>query len=382
MAGGNFQELRERFREVAHTTVLGELADIERYQWPTRSMRALADAGLAGLALPQRHGGLEAGLTGLAIAGEELGRVSPSASLCFCMHVVGSAVLAAKATDEQAERYLRPIAEGRHITTLALSEPQTGVHFYEPATRLNRDGDHYRVTGRKTFVTNGSHADSYVISTLSDGGGAPGLFNCLVLDHGAPGTTWIGDWRGLGMRGNSSIALDLQDAWVPAGNLLGEPGDQTWDIFLVVAPYFLTAMAATYVGLAESALQIAVDHVQGRRYAHSGQSLAEVPAIQMKIVKMWGQVQQARLMLFQAAERGDLGAEDALPFILYAKALAGDVAVAVTNEAMTCAGGEGYREDGPLWGLLRDARAAHVMSPSTDLLNTWTARAVLGLPIL
>ena len=383
MSAGLFVELREHFAELARSVVFDELADVEAYRWPERSMRALAEAGLMGLAVPRRHGGLEAGLTGLAIAGEELGRVSPSISLCYCMHVVGSAVIAAKATDDQARRYLTPIVEGRHVTTLALSEPQTGIHFYEPVTRLTREGDYFRVDGAKTFVTNGGHADSYVISTLAAAApGGAGLFDCLVLDHGAEGSRWEGEWRGLGMRGNSSIQLALDGARVPVANMLGEPGDQTWYVFQVVAPYFLTAMAATYVGLAESALRIATDHLRQRRHAHTGQALAQVPALQLKLAAMWGQVQQARLLLFQAAERGDLGAPDALPYILYAKAIAGEAAVDVTNEAMTCLGGHGYREDGPLWGLLRDARAAHVMSPTTDLLKTWTARSLLDLDVL
>lgn len=383
MSPGLYTDLRARFAEVAQTVVLDELADVEAYHWPARSMRALAEAGLFGLAVPKRYGGLEAGLTGLAIAGEELGRVSPSIALCYCMHVVGSAVIAAKATDDQAARYLRPIAEGRHTTTLALSEPETGIHFYEPVTRLVREGETYRAHGTKTFVTNGGHADSYVISTLAEQATAgSGLFNCLVLDHGAPGAHWDGQWRGLGMRGNSSIQLKLDGARVPVANLLGEEGDQTWYVFQVVAPYFLTAMAATYTGLAESACDIALDHLKQRRQAHTGLTLAHVPALQTKVTQMWSQAQAARLMLFQAAERGDLGAPDALPYILNAKAVAGDAAVGVASEAMTCLGGHGYREDGPLWGLLRDAHAAHVMSPSTDLLKTWTARALLGLPIL
>ena len=187
--------------------VLDEVPAVEAYQWPARSMRALAEAGLYGLAVPERYGGLDMGLTGLVIAGEELGRVCASASLCFCMHVVGSAVIAAKATDDQAERYLLPIARNEHLTTLALSEHGTGIHFYESAIPLVRDGDSFLVTGGKTFVTNGGHADSYVISTLTEEGpAASGMFNCLVIDRDAPGVRWAGEWRGLGMRGNSSCA--------------------------------------------------------------------------------------------------------------------------------------------------------------------------------
>lgn len=379
----DYSDLRRRFAEVARTVVLEEVPAIEEYQWPGRSMRALAEAGLYGLAVPERFGGLGAGLTGLVIAGEELGRISPSASLCFCMHVVGSAVIAAKPTDAQAERYLLPIARGEHLTTLALSEPGTGAHFYEPTARLTREGDAYRVDGVKSFITNGGHADSYVVSTLSaEGATAAGMFSCLVVDAGMPGLAWQDTWRGLGMRGNSSISAVLDGARVPAANLLGEEGDQTWYVFHVIAPYFLMAMAATYLGAAQSALDLAMDHVKERVHVQKGQSLAEIPAIQTRIAEMWTAVQQLRLHLYHAAERGDLGDPGALPFILSAKASAAEVAVQVCNEALTCVGGIGYRENSTLWTFLRDARASHVMAPTTDLLKSWTARALLGLPVL
>jgi alkylation response protein AidB-like acyl-CoA dehydrogenase len=383
MTNAGFPELRGRFAEVARTTVLDDVPAVESYQWPARSMRALAEAGLFGLAVPERFGGLGMGMTGLAIAGEELGRISGSVSLCFCMHVVGSAVIAAKVTDDQAERYLIPIARGQHLTTLALSEPETGVHFYEPISRLERDGDDFRVTAHKSFVTNGGHADSYVISTMSEHGqDRPGVFNCLIVDAGTPGLAWQGTWQGLGMRGNSSISMCLEGARVPVRNLLGQAGDQTWYIFHVVAPYFLIAMAATYVGIAQSAVDFAIAHVRDRVHARTGRSLAEVPAIQDRIARMWTAVQQARLLLIHAAERGDLDAPDALTLVCAAKMSAAETAIQVTNEAMTCVGGIGYRENSMLWTLLRDARAADVMSPTTDVLRSWTARSLLDLPIL
>ncbi|MEK8089535.1 acyl-CoA dehydrogenase family protein [Thermithiobacillus plumbiphilus] len=375
--------LRQRFAEIARSVVLAEVAAIEDYHWPQKSLQALADSGLLPLAIPKRFGGLGAGMTGMVIAGEELGRISPSASLCYCMHVVGSAVIAAKPSELQVEKYLLPIVQGRHLTTLALSEPGSGGHFYEPGSRLERAGDHYLVHGAKNFVTNGGQADSYVISTLSEQGeAAPGVFNCLMLDRDTSGMEWEGSWRGLGMRGNSSINLHLDGARVPLGNLLGEAGDQNWYVFEVVAPYFLIAMAATYLGLAQGALDLAMDHLKQRRYAHSGQSLAEDSIIQHRLGELWIAVQQARLLIFHAAERGDLGNPDALPFILSAKVAAAEVAVRTTNEALTFTGGSGYRDNSLLWARLRDARAADVMAPLTDVLKTWTGRALLGQPLL
>lgn len=379
----DYAELRERFGEIARNVVLDEVSAIESYQWPARTMRALAEAGLYGLTVSERYGGLGMGMTGVVIAGEELGRVSASASLCYCMHTVGAAVLSAKPTAEQAERYVVPIAENRHFTTLALSEPGTGAHFYEPATRLTRSEAGFIVDGAKTFVTNGGHCDSYVISTMSaQGPAAPGLFNCLVVDADTPGLRWVGEWQGLGMRGNSSIRMELENARVRAGQLLGEEGDQTWYVFNVVAPYFLMAMAATYLGVAESALELARAHVRERSYVHTNARLADVPAVQTRLAGMWLEVNKARALIYQAAERGDMGTPDALPSILAAKIAAAEAAVAVTNEAMTCVGGTGYRENSLLWTLLRDARAAHVMSPTSDLLTSWLGRELLGLPLL
>ncbi len=232
-------------------------------------------------------------------------------------------------------------------------------------------------------MTNGGHADSYVVSTLASTAGADaGEFSCLVVDRDLPGVTWLDTWRGLGMRGNSSRAVRLDDVRVPVANLLGSEGDQVWYAFEVVAPYFLTAMAGTYLGVAEAALAIAVQHLRSRRYAHSGESLADAPLLQHRLAEMWTAVQKTRGLVYNACRMGDLGDPQALPYVLSCKADAGDTAVRVTNAAMTLCGGTAYRENSTLARLLRDARASHVMAPTTDLLKQWTGRALLGMPLL
>jgi isovaleryl-CoA dehydrogenase len=127
----------------------------------------------------------------------------------------------------------RAIAEGRHITTLALSEPGTGANFFLPRTRFLADGDHFRLNGRKSFVTNGGHADSYVVSAVHPGAEFdPGTFTCLVMDANAPGLNWCELWQGIGMRGNSSRGVQLDQVRVPAANLLGVEGDQIWYVLV------------------------------------------------------------------------------------------------------------------------------------------------------
>jgi len=305
-------------------------------------------------------------------------------SILDSMHLVGAAVIGSKATTGQKESYLVPIAQGKHLTSLALSEPGSGAHFYFPETALLRDeGAGYLVKGQKSFVTNGGRADSYVVSTrASDPLAPPDQFSCVMVREGAEGMKWGPSWRGVGMRGNSSCTLDLDGTPVALHDLLGEEGDQLWYMFQAVAPYFLMAMAGTYLGIASAALREAIHHLGARQHRHSGASLAEVGVLQHRTGVLWAMVERTRRFVYHAATQGDGGADDALPFILSAKAEVADCAVTMANESLTMLGGIGYREGSRSERLLRDARAAHVMAPTTDLLRTWTGRALLKQPLL
>lgn len=380
----NIQSLQGVARRIGQEVLSQHAAAVDREAvWPQASLAAVAKAGLLGLHVPRRLGGLDEGMLALVVITEELARECSSTALCYGMHCVASAVLAAKATPEQEERYLRPIADGSHFTTLALSEAGTGIHFYWPQTRVVADADVYVVNGTKQFVTSGGFADSYVVTSAHAGGsGEVGEFSALVLDAGTQGATWTGDWKGFGMRGNASKTLQLTDVRVPRRQLLGKEGDEVWYVFEVVAPYFLMAMSGVYIGIAAAALDAAISDVQSRQHTHTGETLAAQPVIQHRVAELWLQVQQARQMMHAAARLADMGDPAALPALLASKVAAATAAADVTNGAMTLCGGRAYRENGMLPRLLRDARAGHVMSPTTDLLYAWLGRTALGMPLL
>jgi isovaleryl-CoA dehydrogenase len=351
-------------------------------RWPAEGLRALADAGLLGLTVPLHLGGHGQGLSGMAAITRTLARGCASTAMCYGMHCVATAVIAAKATPAQQQRYLRPIAEGRHITTLALSEAGTGSYFFLPETRAERDEGQFVISGSKHFVTNGGHADSYVVSTRASADPEAGEFDCVLVDAGLDGMDWQAPWAGFGMRGNSSRGLRLDGVRVPVDNLLGKEGDAPWYVFEVVTPYFLAAMAGVYVGIAEAAFDLSSEHLQVRRHSHSGETLAQLPSSQLHIADLWLRVRQAALLLQHATELGDLGSPDALPAIFGCKIAAADAAVGAANEAMTLCGGIAYRDNSTLARLLRDARASHVMAPTSDLLRQWLGRVQLGQPLL
>lgn len=374
-----------RALEVTRETIAPDAAGVDRDgRWPEAGMRALQEAGLGGLVVPRQHGGAGHGLVALAQVCEIIGRECPSTALCFGMHCVGSAVISAKTTDEQSDRYLAPICAGRHVTTLSLSEPGTGAHFYLPQTRLQvlESGD-FVLNGTKSFVTNGGHADSYVVSVKTDENGHDGdELSCIVLTANTEGMTWGPAWSGLGMRGNSSRTLELQDVPVRRRDLLGRSGDQIWYVFNVVAPCFLLAMAGTYLGVAAAAVDEVRANLKQRHYAHSGDTLGDQPVLQHQLGALWSQVEQIRRLVYNAAHSHDSGADDATLKVLAAKAETDAAVIDVVNRAMTMTGGVAYREGARLQRLLRDARAAPVMSPTTDLLRTWLGRALLDQPML
>lgn len=376
---------------VAHADEIGiDIAEKERSiadekgVWVKETIEALKLKGLTALVVPRECGGLGHGLYALARICESLGKHYSSAGLCFGMHCTGTAVIAAKATSWQRQNYLEKIAAGKHITTLALSEPGTGAHFYFPQTSLMPVSENsFLVNGSKTFVTNGGHADSYVVSTMGATDDAnPEHFSCIVLDSDTQGIQWGKEWDGLGMRGNSSRSMKLNNVTIPDRQILGERGDQIWYVFHVVAPYFLIAMSGTYLGIAERALQEANAILKKRVYVHNGTNLAQISLLQHRLGSLWARAERTRALIYSAAHKGDAGDVHALPSLLAAKAEVAACCVDIVNDVMTLAGGVGYSNNSILAMLLRDARAAHVMAPTTDILYTWIGRWLLDQPLL
>lgn len=193
------RQLKQLAEEVSTSAIAPLSADVDREaRWPDHAFRALADAGLLGLQVPRKVGGLGQGLLGLAVVSATIARACPSSALCFGMHCVGTAVIAAKATADDEEL----------------------------------------VDGAKQFVTNGRHADSYVVSTVASSANEAGDFSCLVIDRDTPGMTWCEPWQGFGM--------EKARALVHGAARLGDLGDPA------ALPYLLSCKAQA----AETAVKV------------------------------------------------------------------------------------------------------------------------------
>jgi isovaleryl-CoA dehydrogenase len=359
-----------RERIAAHAAAV----DRER-RFPRASLDALADDGLLGLCVPSEHGGASAGLSALAAACEAVGGACASTGMTALMHLVTAATIAGGG-GARADELLPAMARGERLGTLAFSERGTGAHFYAPELRAEPAGaGRVRISGRKSFVTSGGHADVYLVLVRSEDG-----TDCYAVDRDAAGVSFDGAWDGLGMAGNSSIAMALDGVEVGEPDRIGARGAAGELVFGVVAPWFLVGLAAVNVGIAAAAQAAATDHAGGRAYG-DGSTLAEVQAIQHALADCDITVRQARLLVREAAALGDAGDDGALVPIMEAKVAATDAARDVTQRALEICGGQGYTPALPIERHLRDARAGAVMAPTNGVLRSWIGKALAGLPV-
>jgi isovaleryl-CoA dehydrogenase len=326
--------------------------------------------------VPAEHGGGGAGLTALAEACEAVGAACASTGMVFLMHEVTAATVAVGGGDRAAD-LLPALARGDAIGTLAFSERGTGAHFYNPELRAERANGSVTITGRKSFVTSGGHADHYLVLVQGE---AVGTADAYLVDRGDAAVSFDGAWAGLGMAGNSSVAMELAGVRVGDADRIGAAGAATELVFGVVAPFFLVGLSGVNVGIAAAAAKAATEHAANRRYP-DGSSLAEVQYVQHLIADMDLATRQARLLVQSAAGLGDIGDESALVAIMEAKVAATEAAVAVTQNALEATGGQGYTPSLPIERHLRDARAGSVMAPTNAVLRSWIGKALAGLPV-
>lgn len=345
-------------------------------QFPRAAIQALADAGLLGLVSAAEVGGRGQGLRAAAEVVDRLARDCASTAMVVCMHYAATAVLEANGPREVREA----VAAGRHLTTLAFSEAGSRSHFWAPvSSAVGNGGDQVRLNAVKSWITSAGEADSYVWSSRPLA--ADGLSTLWLVPADAPGLKVAGAFDGLGLRGNASSPVTATDVGVSRGAMLGEDGRGDQLMFGIVLPWFACMSAAMSVGLMEAAIQAAVGHVTRVRFEHQGSSLAELATIRAYLARMRVRADQARALLGDTLAAVEAKREDALLGVLEVKASAGEAATEVTELAMRVCGGAAFRKEVGVERAFRDARAATVMAPTTDMLYDFIGRVLCGMDL-
>jgi len=297
------------------------------------------------------------------------------------MHLCGTACYAT--APQVTANFLRDAAAGRHLSTLAFSETGSRSHFWAPVSRATDDGDgNVRLNASKSFVTSAGHADGYVISTLA-ANATNGLESTLYLVlKGDGGVAVTGAWKGLGMRGNASAPMVLDNVIVNGQRTLTTPGKGLDTMLGVVLPAFQVGSAAVAVGIAEAAVQATIAHVTQARMEHMNSTVAAAfPTVRAQVARMRIETDRARAHLGAVLDSIESPGPATQLMVLEAKTAATEAAVTVTDMAMRACGGAAFGGAHGIERLFRDARAPIVMAPTSDQANEFIGRALCGMEV-
>jgi len=362
---------------ICRDVIAAEAESVDRNGvFPSKSIAALAEAGLLGAVSSRDVGGLGLGLRGGARVVERIARECGSTAMVTCMHFSGVAALEAFAP----EGVRRAAASGEHLSTLAFSEAGSRSHFWAPvSTAIRSGGDAVLLTAQKSWVTSATRAAAYVWSSLPlDAEGASTLW---LVPADSKGLSVRGPFDGLGLRGNDSSPVDAENVHVPLSAMLGTDGGGFDAMLGIVLPMFNVCNAAVSVGLMQAAVERTARHAVDARYAHTGSSLADFPTIRNYIARMRVKADGASALLEDTLAAVEEGREEATLRVLECKAAAGEAATEVLDLAMRVSGGAAFRREVGVERYFRDARAAGVMGPTTDVLYDFIGKAVCGMEL-
>lgn len=345
--------------------------------YPSAALQALGQAGLLGLVSAKDVGGLGEGHRAATIVIDRIARECASTAMVVCMHYSATAVIEAHGPKEIREA----IAAGKHITTLAFSEMGSRSHFWAPvstAAEVAGNG-HVSLQATKSWITSAGKADSYVWSSKPMA--AEGASTIWLVPANAAGLSVAAPFDGLGLRGNFSSPVKADAVTLDKSAMLGKDGDGFNIMMGIVLPYFQLMNAASSVGIMESATTRAAAHVAGTNLQHLGSSLADLPTIRAYIARMRIKTDLTRALILDTLEALTTGRADTMLRVLECKAAAGEAAIEVTDLAMRVCGGAAFRKEVGVERNFRDARAASVMAPTTDVLYDFIGKATCGMPL-
>ncbi|MEV6800058.1 acyl-CoA dehydrogenase family protein [Micromonospora rifamycinica] len=364
-------DLLDLATDLADRELAPRAADFEeRAEFPREVLRTLGRAGLLGLPYAEEHGGAaqpyEVYLQVLEILAGRWLAVAEAVSV----HTLSCYPLAQFGTD--AQRALLPdLLGGELLGAYCLSEPQGGSDAASLTTRAVRDGDDYRVTGVKAWITHARVADFYNLFCRTGGPGPKGI-SCLLADRGTAGIAPQAAERTMGLRSSPVAQLVLDDARVPADRLIGGEG-AGFTIAMSALDSGRLGIAACAVGLAQAALDHAAGYARGRQ--QFGRAIIDFQGLGFLLADAATQISAARALTLAAARLRDAGRPYSIE-AAKAKLFATDVAMRVTTDAVQVLGGAGYVADHPVERFMREAKVLQIVEGTNQIQRLVISRAL------
>lgn len=357
--------MRKMIRDFAENQVAPTAAERDEEERFDRSIfEQMAELGLTGIPWPEKYGGAGADYLSYVIAVEELSRVDASVGVTLSAHVsLASWPIYKFGTEEQKQKFLRPLAEGKKIGAYCLTEPGSGSDSAGMRTTAVRDGDHYILNGSKIFITNAGEAEIYIVFAVTQPELKHKGITAFIVEKGMDGFTMGKKEKKLGIRSSPTLAVNFEDVRVPVENRLGEEG-QGFKIAMMTLDGGRNGIAAQALGIAQGAFEHALNYAKERN--QFGKPIASLQAIQFKLADMATKIEAARLLTYQAAWLEDQG----LPYgkaSAMSKVFAGDIAMEVTTEAVQVFGGYGYTREYPVERFMRDAKITQIYEGTNEI---------------
>ncbi|PVZ12081.1 acyl-CoA dehydrogenase family protein [Actinomycetospora cinnamomea] len=369
-------EVLDAVGAVVDDTVAPAAAEVDRTgAYPRADVEALARVGALGVLSGPDVGGAGGTLADVIGVLETIARADASTAMVVLMHYAAVAVIEAHGQ----EPVRREIAQGRHLSTLALSERGSRSHFWAPVSTATAAEDGVRLDAAKSWVTSAGEADSYVWSSRPVA--AAGPMTLWLVPAGTPGIAVTGTFDGFGLRGNASSPMSADGAVVPASARLADDGGGLEVALSTALPTFLVGNAAVSLGLMEALVDEAAGHLTASRLEHLDQTLADQAPTRLEFAALRTRVDATRAFLADTLAALDAGRPDATLRVLQVKAVAAEAAAEVADGVMRLCGGAAFRKELGIERRYRDALAARVMAPTTPALHDFVGRAALGLPL-
>ncbi|WP_113638288.1 acyl-CoA dehydrogenase [Nubsella zeaxanthinifaciens] len=370
------QMIRQAARDFAQTELKpGVIERDEHQKFPAEQVKKLGELGFLGMMVDPKYNGGGMDTVSYVLVMEELSKIDASASVvvsvnnslvCYGLEQYG--------TEEQKEKYLKPLAAGEKIGAFCLSEPEAGSDATSQHTTAEDKGDYYLLNGTKNWITNGGTASTYLVIAQTHKELKHKGINVFIVEKGTPGFTIGPKENKLGIRGSDTHSLMFNDVKVPKENRIGEDGFG-FKFAMKTLEGGRIGIAAQALGIASGAYELALAYAQERKAF--GKPIADHQAIAFKLADMATQIEAARLLVHKAAWLKDQG----LPYTLegsMAKLFASKVAMDVTVEAVQIHGGYGFVKEYHVERLMRDAKITQIYEGTSEIQKLVISRSILG----
>ena len=358
---------QELFRKFAETEVKPIAKDMdEKEEYSAELLQKLQKIGAFGIPYSREYGGQGADVLTYTLCMEEMSKVDASTGITLSVHTsLCCPCINEFGTEEQKQKYLRPLVDGSKIGCFGLTEPGAGTDAAGVRTEATLDGDYYVLNGTKMFTTNSGFADIFIVFALTDKSKGPKGMSAFIVERGYEGLTVDPNIERMGIRAASNCEVIYENVRVPKENLLGKEG-QGYKIAMTALGGGRIGIGAQSVGIAQGAIDETLKYVKERK--QGGKPIGKYQNTQFKLAECQTKVDAARLMVWRAATEKDNHGNYA-PYAAMCKYFASDVANEVTRQCVQLFGGYGYCREYPVERAMRDAKITEIYEGTNEAMK-------------